>query len=211
MGRKSLSGAARVTVLPAAETGPVATSGPLSSLQEAVLELPVEAYHDLWTAENLERLARAYWAYLTRVSLGLLRVVYEPDHRTVVLLTRRLPLLRFRRPEYLTEAGMGQVEWRIERGLLVSAAGRGEGYLRIQARAGEPAAGKGDVLVRISAEVANFYPFLRGGGWFAQLGARFYNVTQLRIHVWVTYGFLRSLARLDLPTSSIGALAPDSE
>jgi len=106
---------------------------------------------------------------------------------------------------------MGQVEWRIERGLLVSAAGRGEGYLRIQARAGEPAAGKGDVLVRISAEVANFYPFLRGGGWFAQLGARFYNVTQLRIHVWVTYGFLRSLARLDLPTSSIGALAPDSE
>ncbi len=122
-------------------------------------------------------------------------------------LTRRLPLLRFGRPEYLTEAGLGQVEWRIERGLLVSAAGRGQGYLRIRVRAGAPDAGGEDVTLKISAEVANFYPYLRGGGWFARIGARVYNVTQLRIHVWVTHGFLRSLARLDLPTSSVGTLA----
>jgi len=211
MGRRGLSGAARVTVLPAAETGPVATSGPLSSLQEAVLELPVDAYRDLWKTESLERLARAYWAYLTRVSLGLIKVVYETDHRSVVLVSRRLPLLRFHRPEYSTEAGMGQVDWRIERGLLVAKAGRGQGYLRIQVRSEEPAEGAEDVAVRISTEVANFYPFLRGGGPFARVGARFYNATQLRIHVWVTHGFLRSLARLELPESSVGALTARPE
>ncbi len=172
MGRKHVGRAARVTVLPAPEAGPVATTGPLSSLQEAVVELPLATYRDLWTTENLERLARSYWAYLNRVSLGLIRVVYEPDHRTVVLLSRRLPLLRFRRPDYQTGAGLGQVEWRIERGLLVAAAGRGKGYLRIRISSAEPDEGTACVEVRISTEVANFYPFLRGDGRFARAGAR---------------------------------------
>jgi hypothetical protein len=34
-----------------------------------------------------------------------------------------------------------------------------------------------------------------------------YNATQSRIHVIVTYGFLRSLARLDLAESKVGRLA----
>jgi hypothetical protein len=34
-----------------------------------------------------------------------------------------------------------------------------------------------------------------------------YRVTQLRIHVIVTHGFLRSLARLELEPSVVGALA----
>lgn len=188
---------------------PVPSSGAARSLQEAEVELPRELLDELWRPEYLERLAHAYWAYLRRVSLGLLRVVYEPSARTVVLLTPPLALLRFRRPEYVTIAGMGQVTWPIERGILVAPEGRGRGYLRIRVRRLEEERGANAVL-RISSEVANFYPLLRFGGPLARLGARFYSATQLRIHVWVTHGFLRSLARLDLPPSPVGTLrTPD--
>ena len=53
--------------------------------------------------------------------------------------------------------------------------------------------------MNVRTEVSNFYPLLRGSGRFARFGVRLYTATQLRIHVWVTQGFLRSLARLDLP------------
>ena len=53
----------------------------------------------------------------------------------------------------------------------------------------------------VSAEVANFYPGLRVGGPLARVGAWIYNQTQMRIHVFVTHGFLRSLANLELPAS----------
>lgn len=203
-----MSELARVRVLPDPESGPVTTSGPVKSVQEAEVALPVAAYREMWKTEYLERLARSYWAYLSRVSLGLIKVVYEANARTVVLASRRLPLLRFRKPEYVTASGLGQVTWRIERGLLVARAGRGQGFLRIAVRSSEPEAGTGEAQVRVRTEVSNFYPFLRGGGWFARIGVRVYNATQLRIHVWITHGFLRSLARLDLPPSPVGALAP---
>ena len=44
---------------------------------------------------------------------------------------------------------------------------------------------------------------------FARIGAHIYSATQLRIHVIVTNGFLRSLAKLDLPPSTVGALAEE--
>jgi hypothetical protein len=47
--------------------------------------------------------------------------------------------------------------------------------------------------------VANFYPFLRGTGRLARIGAFVYAQTQLRVHVLVTRGYLRSLERGDLP------------
>jgi hypothetical protein len=199
---------ARVRVLPDPESGPVTTAGPVKSVQEAEVELPLDTYREMWKTEYLERLARSYWAYLSRVSLGLIKVVYEANARTVVLVSRRLPLLRFRKPEYVTATGLGQVTWRIERGLLVARAGRGQGFLRIAVRTGEPDEEAGEARVAVRTEVSNFYPFLRGGGWFARLGVQIYNATQLRIHVWITHGFLRSLARLDLPPSPVGALAP---
>ena len=59
---------------------------------------------------------------------------------------------------------------------------------------------------RVSSEVANFYPALGGWGWFARIGARIYRYTQLKIHVIVTNGFLRSLARLELVPSKVGQL-----
>jgi hypothetical protein len=195
---------ARVRLL-AERPDPVPWSGPVRSLQEADLELPAAALEELWRPEYLERLAHAYWTYLRRTSLGLLRVAYEPNARSIVLLARPLVLLRFRRPEYVTAPGLGQVTWPIERGILVAAGGRGQGYLRIRVRrltdGAEPVA-----VVRVSAEVANYYPLLRLGGRAQRAGARLYNFTQLRTHVWVTRGFLRSLARLDLPPSPVGSL-----
>jgi hypothetical protein len=174
-----------------------AETGAVSSIQRAELELPDEAADELWRPAALERLARAYWRYLNRVSLGVLRVVYEPDARTVVLLSRRLPLLRFHAPQYETGGDQASVTWRIDRGLLVAREGRGSGHLRIVARRGDqPSAGVRRVAV--SAEVENFYPWLRGSGRFARVGMWLYSQTQMRIHVLVTRGFLRSLARLDL-------------
>ena len=59
----------------------------------------------------------------------------------------------------------------------------------------------GRARLHVEVEVANFYPTLafRFGRWF-------YANTQSRIHVIVTHAFLRSLARLNLAESQVGAL-----
>jgi hypothetical protein len=180
-------------------------TGSVASAQRAEVELPEKTLERLWKPESLERLARAYWRYLNRISLGLLRVVYEPAARTVVLLVRPFALLRFHAPEYETGPDGGAVTWRIERGLLVAREGRGQGFLRIAIKR-TAGASPGMAKVRVTAEVRNFYPWLRGSGRFARLGTWLYSKTQLRMHVIVTHGFLRSLGRLDLPPSRVGAL-----
>lgn len=186
----------KVKVLPDPESGPVSTEGGLRSIQEAELELTPAALEELWRPETLERLARGYWRYLNRISLGLLRIAYEGSTRSIVLVWRRFGLLRFRAPVYDTGPGFGRVTWPIERGVLVAPPGRGRGYLRFDVRLLE---GDGAPRVRIRAVVANFYPLLRGSGWFARVGAFLYSQTQLRVHRVVTRGFLRSLERGDLP------------
>jgi hypothetical protein len=197
---------AQVEVLPEADHAPVAPDGAVQSTQEAVATLPPDMLEDLWRREYLERLARAYWRFLGRVSLGLIKVVYAPDSRTVVLLIPRLPLLRFHAPDYETGPGWGRVTWRIDRGLLVAREGRGQGFLRIEVRKlDEPG------RLHLSVSVQNFYPFIRGRGRFARFGAWLYGQTQVRIHRLVTFGFLRSLARLDLPPSRIGSLRDELE
>ncbi len=200
----------QIRLLPEAHA-PVDPSGPSGSVQEAEAIVPAELLERLWRPSYLERLARAYWRHLRRISLGLIRILYAPDSRSIVLASRRLVLLRFRRPRYDTGLGFGQVTWPIERGLLV--AKRGRGHLRISVRRMDPSPGQADdpVRIRIRAEVENFYPLLRGGGRFARLGAHIYGATELRIHVLVTRGFLRSLSRLDLPASSMGSLAEEEE
>jgi hypothetical protein len=181
-------------------------SGAVSSVQRAELDLPEATLERLWNPEHLERLARAYWQHLSRISLHLLRVVYEPSARVVVLLFRPLALLRFRAPDYEVEGDRASVTWPIERGLLVSREGRGQGYLRISVeRVDVPKPGEARLLV--SAEVENFYPWLRGSGRFARFGTWLYGHTQVRIHEIITNRFLRSLANLDLPPSRVGALA----
>jgi hypothetical protein len=192
---------AQVLLLPERDRGRIAPEGAVHSAQEAIARLPPQTLDEVWKPEYLERLARAYWRYLSRISLGVIRVVYADDSRTVVLLSRHLPLLRFGAPEYETATDAGSVTWRIRRGLLVAREGRDGGFLRISVRRRD-APGE----LHLSVEVRNFYPWLRGRGRFARFGAWLYGQTQVRIHRLVTFGFLRSLARLDLPPSRIGAL-----
>ena len=92
----------------------------ITSRQCATVTLPKQELDRVWSPEYLERLARTYWAYLSKVSLGLLRVHYTSDGRQVVLIGPPLRLLTFRAPEYETERDFGQVTWRIERGILVA-------------------------------------------------------------------------------------------
>jgi len=63
----------------------------------------------------------------------------------------------------------------------------------------------------VTSEVANFYPLIAGWGWFARIGQHIYRITQLKIHVIVTHAFLRSLARLDLAPSVVGALRAQTD
>ena len=200
-----------VRILREPERDHVPEHGTVSSVQVALVAIPRHLLERLWKPEYLERLARSYWRFLSRISLGLIRVVYAPDSRTVVLLSRHLPLIRFRAPEYEVGPEGGTVTWRIERGLLVAREGRDRGFLRIDvrrfargARALHPP--PGDELVRVRVEVRNFYPWIRGRGRFAHFGTWLYSNTQLPIHVLVCRLFLRSLVRLDLPPSRVGAL-----
>jgi hypothetical protein len=173
----------------------VSEIGAVSSVQEAEVTLPASALERIWTPHHLERLGGAYWRHLTRATLGVIRVAYGEDSRTVALLHRRLALLRFHAPEYETATDHGSVTWRIERGLLVAAEGRERGFLRIGVeRRPEREGSDAETRVRVRMEVRNFYPWLRGSGRFARFGAWLYGHTQLRIHVLVGNSFLRSLA-----------------
>ena len=178
-------------------------TGAVRSVQAADVFLAADRLEQIWSPEYLERLARAYWRFLTRVTLGLVHVYYGEDERSIVLLARPLKLLTFRAPEYELEPLRGLVRWSIVRGLLVARRGRnGGGYLQIEVRRRADAeAGRAQLHVEI--EVANFYPSIASG-----FGRRLYDVTQSRIHVVVTHGFLRSLRRLDLAESRVKRLAP---
>jgi hypothetical protein len=198
---------ARVQILPVPRCH-YAPDGGVASTQVAEVTLPRRELERIWSPENLERLARTYWAFLTRFFLGLLRVVYGPASREVVLLARPFVLLRFGEPEYDTELDRGTVTWPIESGLLVAPAGRGRGYLRLSVSRPPSADGDREVTATVSSEVVSFYPLLAGWGWFSRIGRFVYEQTQLRVHVLVTHAFLRSLANLELEPSVVGALLP---
>lgn len=171
-------------------------AGAVRSVQAANVDMPADQLEAIWSPMHLERLARTYWKFLSRVTLGLIRVHYTPAGRDVVLLFRPLVLLSFHPPEYEMSATRGIVRWRIRRGLLV--ARDDEGHLEIDVRR-VPADRPGHGRVHVEVEVANFYPAL------AHFIARWvYANTQSRIHVIVTHGFLRSLARLELEESAVG-------
>jgi len=206
--RRQARARVKIVEVPQSEAAP---DGGVTTEQAAEVTLPRAELDRIWTPEYLERLARTYWRFLTRVSLGLLRVLYTPDSREIAVLTRPFVLLRFFAPEYETGNDHGTVTWRINRGLLVQPAGRGKGYLRISVSRRPNDDGAEMVTARVSSEVANFYPLIGGWGWFSRVGRHLYRVTQLRIHVIVTHAFLRSLARLDLAPSVVGALLPKEQ
>lgn len=177
--------------------------GGVRSIQAANVSMPEGKMPEYWSPMYLERLARTYWKFLSRVSLGLIRVEYADSERRVVLLRRPFVLLRFHAPDYETSENRGIVRWRIKDGVLV--AKRDEGYLEIDVRRC-PSDRPGYEQAHVEVEVANFYP--RIATWVARW---VYTATQSRIHVLVTYGFLRSLARRELEMSAVGRFAgPDT-
>lgn len=197
---------ARVKIVHVPEQG-YAPDGSVSTKQEAEITVPRSALDRLWTVENLENLARTYWAFLSRISLGLLKIRYGQDCREIVLFGF-IVLLRFHRPEYETSGGRGCVTWRINKGILVAPGGRNKGYLQICVIRPEEENGSGDVTVTVTSEVAGFVPtlslpFLRNVTAF---GRWLYKQTQLRIHVIVTHAFLKSLGNLELEQSQVGSL-----
>jgi hypothetical protein len=185
----------------------VSAEGGVATTQCAEITLPRSELDRVWSPEYLERLARTYWLWMSRISLGLLRVVYTNDSREVVVLRRPFVLLRFFAPEYEIGRDWGRVTWRIARGLLVAPAGRtGEGYLRMTVERLDDRPDADQVTARVTSQVANFYPMIRGWGWFSRIGRFIYRYTQLKIHVLVTNAFLRSLANLELAPSVVGSL-----
>jgi hypothetical protein len=194
---------ARVQIIPVAQPASAAEEG-IGSKQMAEVTVPNSELERIWSPEYLERLARTYWRFLTRVSLGVLRVLYTPHSREVVVLRRPFVLLRFRAPEYSFHADGGTVTWPIDRGLLVARGGRGRGYLRLTVeRRLNGRDGGGEATAVVISEVVNFYPMIA-----SRLGRWIYDQTQLRIHVIVTHAFLRSLANLDLEESRTGWFSP---
>jgi hypothetical protein len=174
-------------------------TGAVTSVQCADLVMPTEALEAIWSPMHLERLARTYWRFLSRCTLNLIRVHYREDGRDVKLLGL-IPLLTFEKPEYEMDGERGIVRWRIEKGILVAKEGRnGRGYLEIDVRRRPSYDTPGAGIAHVEVEVANFYPAIAHG-----ISRWLYENTQSRIHVLVTHGFLRSLARLDLVESRVG-------
>jgi hypothetical protein len=172
------------------------------SVQEADLIIPTPELERIWNPMHLERLARTYWRWLSRATLGIVRVDYQPHGRQVKALGL-IPLLTFQEPEYEMDAERGIVRWRIERGILVAGKGRGgHGYLEIELHRRPSRDYAGSSIAHVEVEVANFYPAIAHS-----ISRWLYENTQSRIHVIVTHGFLRNLARLDLAESKVKRFA----
>ena len=176
----------------------IAGDGNVRSVQSARLTLARADLDRLWSPANLENLARTYWRFLQRVTLGLIRVHYGEDDRSVVLLGL-VTLLRFDAPAYELEPLHGRVQWQIRDGLLVARSGRGSGWLSVDVRRNGPvteADTSTDLVIEV--EVANFYPAIAAG-----FSTPVYEATQAFVHVLVTHAFLRSLATLELEESRV--------
>ena len=192
---------ARAVIISPPKSTVIAQDGAVRSVQSAHLTLSQQERERIWTAANLENLARTYWLFLSRVTLGLIRVVYTADSRSVVFLARPLTLLRFGPPEYTIEDDHRGVSWPIRDGLLVARNGREVGHLAVDVRR-EPDQPDGQAALVIEVEVSNFYPSIAAG-----FSTPVYEMTQSAVHVLVTHAFLRSLAKLDLAKSKVGTLS----
>ncbi len=195
---------ARAVIVSPRKSTTISSDGAVRSVQSAEITMAKTELDRLWTPHNLENLARTYWRFLSRVTLGLIRVIYGSNERSVVFLTRPFTLLRFNSPEYVLEPDHGNVRWQIRGGLLVARRGRrrGCGYLSLDVRRAPEATADGQAKLRIEVAVANFYPSIAAG-----FSTPVYEATQSALHVLVTHAFLRSLANLNLATSKIGRLS----
>ena len=120
--------------------------------------MPAAAIDAIWSPLHLERLARTYWRFLSRCTLGLVRVDYTDDARYVVFIRRPFVLLAFRKPEYEMDddARRRAVAHRARRARRADRAWRG----RLPRDRPPPQPGRcaGDVDLHVEVEVANYYP-----------------------------------------------------
>jgi hypothetical protein len=190
---------AEVTIVDPEGAPTIDSDGAARSVQAAELRIPSRALVALWSSTSLERLARTYWRFLERSSLGLIRVAYSEHDRAVVLLCRPFVLIGFDPPVYELTEDRGVVRWQIRGGALVShRQDRRGGFLQIDVRRlDEP--GVDHQTIHVEVAVLSFYPAIANA-----ISPRLYEATQAAIHVIVTHGFLRSLARLDLAESRTG-------
>ena len=146
------------TIGPLHDDTSIDDTGACRSVQSADVRMPTAALAAIWTPKHLERLARTYWRFLSRCTLGLVRVEYTEGERFVVFLRRPFVLLAFKAPEYEMDAGRGIVRWGIERGVLVAPPGIGaDGFLEIDMRR-TPTDDPEWVDLHVEVEVANYYP-----------------------------------------------------
>jgi hypothetical protein len=191
--RRRPDDADRVRILDPEGPPLIDATGGARSVQAAELRVTDAELEALWSPGGLERLARTYWSFLPRISLGLIRVRYTSSARLILLLGRPLVLLSFGPPAYELDDTQGFARWPIHGGLLLSARGRpSRGALQIGIRRRGPA-GPGEQTLGVEVSVVDFVPTI---AWL--FGRGIYAATQSRIHVLVTHAFLRSLARSDL-------------
>ncbi|MGA8217803.1 MAG: hypothetical protein WB771_04500 [Solirubrobacterales bacterium] len=179
------------------QTHSVPVHGPVEGTSRAELLLPAGS-GGAPDRETLDRVGRAYWRFISRRSLGLIRAAIGPDG-AIALLARgtRVALLHFGPPvQELTAAG-GSITWAIAGGLLVSRRSPEGGFLRLTLERPPASESAGLPTLYATMEVRGFHPSLRGEGRLAPLGARVYAATQRPMHRAVTRGFLRTLAGLD--------------
>ena len=151
------------------------------SIQSADLEMPAEALDEIWTPMHLERFARTYWRFLSRATLGQ-GFLLGRFHAVVQDLIQQ--------PQHFSGFRIDSQDVLADIAATVAFADLSQMLRqRLQRRV-------------IEFEIANYYPSIasRISNWF-------YRVTQSRIHVLVTYGFLRSVAKLDLEESVVGRFA----
>ena len=165
------------------------------------MTMPTAAIDAIWSPMHLERLARTYWRFLVRCTLGLIRVEYTED---AALRRAAAPAVaccsRFKAPEYEMDAERGVVRWRIERGVLVAPPGTtptATCEIDIRRTARRRARHASTSTSRSRSRTTTRAIALALSRWA-------YAVTQSRIHVIVTYGFLRSIAKLNLAPSQVG-------
>ena len=129
-------------------------------------------------------------------TLGIIRVKYTRDERFVCCSAGRSCCSRFQAPEYEMDATRGIVRWRIERGVLVSR--RGRGATATSRSTCSAVRGRRPTAAPRCTSRSRSRTSIRRSPRDQPLGVP---NTQSRIHVLVTYGFLRSLAHLDLAES----------
>ena len=136
--------------------------GAVRSIQAADLTMPDGELDEIWTPMHLERLARTYWKYLSRVTLGLIRVALHRRPSARSCCSRRpFVLLRFHAPEYEMDARARDRALAIRDGILVARAGRDGRRLPRDRRPALPGRRRpGYEQVHVEVEVANFYPAL---------------------------------------------------